>query len=268
MAKAPHLPNAPLTEVIFELRWALEEGEGILPPFRQDPGYTVLTHAFRDSAKRAGFPVVKDLSPGIPPMAYSVGLRFYQSPERAFPIWQIGPGIFAANQSADYEWAKFKKLVLKGVSHLLKTYPKMKTFRLRPLKFELRYIDNFAKELVKTLEFPKFISKVTTWSVEVPKFFVNNKSIGTIRSGRVVYAFPVRNMKNTTVSFDFGSGKKDERSTFRLDTKFVTQGEPIFSSTREDIFLRRLGSWLESAHGFTSPFFASFIRPEILEKFK
>lgn len=268
MAKAPHLPNAPLTEVIFELRWALEEGEGIPPPLRQDPGYTVLTHAFRDSAKRAGFPVVKDLSPGVPPLAYSVGLRFYQSPERAFPIWQIGPGIFAANQSADYEWVKFKKLVLKGVSHLLKTYPKMKTFTLRPLTFELRYIDNFSKDLVRTLEFPKFIKKATTWSVEIPEFFLGKKSIGEISSGRVVYVFPIRNMKNSTLSFDFGSGKKDENPTFRLDTKVVTKGEPIFSTARADVFIRKLGSWLESAHNFTSPFFTSFVRPDVLEKFK
>jgi len=58
---AERLPNAPLAEVVFEIRWALQREETMPPPLRVDPGFGVLADSFTDScstrvdADRAGF---------------------------------------------------------------------------------------------------------------------------------------------------------------------------------------------------------------------
>jgi len=46
--------------------------------------------------------------------------RFYRAEDQNFPILQIGPGIFAANQSSEYDWESFRKLTREGVEILLR----------------------------------------------------------------------------------------------------------------------------------------------------
>src|SRR5690606_34565781 len=103
---APKLANAPLTEVVFELRWdtgQLDEGPGGLS-FPVDPGLAAATDALGVHAKKTGFDRTLDLRPSymVGPQR-AVNRRFFKG-DSAFPILQIGTGVFASNSSADYEW--------------------------------------------------------------------------------------------------------------------------------------------------------------------
>ena len=76
------LPNAPLSEVVFEMHWALE-GAGERPTHLQwDPGYPALADAFTDEAKKAGFGVVRDLHLPTEIVGQSVLKCFYKEKGR------------------------------------------------------------------------------------------------------------------------------------------------------------------------------------------
>jgi hypothetical protein len=54
MPQGFQLPNAPLVEVVFELRWKLK-GEGIPEQLMYDPGYHVMADEFLSQAPRLDF---------------------------------------------------------------------------------------------------------------------------------------------------------------------------------------------------------------------
>lgn len=270
MSKSSRLPNAPLAEVVFEMRWQLERDENQDPAFWVDPGYTVLARLFVDAAKRSGFPHCKVLSAQGPKIAHRVDRRFYVSPSRSFPLWQIGPAIFAANESSEYEWDSFKNHVTEGLANLLTCYPKMKGFPLRPDYLELRYIDIFDKELIGSTDLIEFVNSATELGINIPDFFSDRKLFGNVQSGRFIYDIPVRTIRNTQFIMDFGSGFHDDQKVVRLETKVITHGKAVPSVGRKskNTFFKNMKEWLECAHGLISPYFKAIIKPQIMEKFQ
>ena len=110
-----HLPNAPLTEVVFEMRWALEDrGKGVSTS-SSDPGYPLLVDNFSVAAKKYGLNFELRMDREGIMAAHSIGYRYRKGKEQLFPIWQIGPGIFASNDSTTYEWESYKNLTLEAV---------------------------------------------------------------------------------------------------------------------------------------------------------
>jgi hypothetical protein len=62
-------------------------------------------------------------------LGYAIARRYYLAKDQDFPLMQMGPGIFASNQSSDYVWPSFKKQVLNGTQAVLASYPRMPTLR-------------------------------------------------------------------------------------------------------------------------------------------
>lgn len=269
MAKPSRLPNAPLSEVVFELRWGLPEVAGTPAPFQSDPGYSVLADSFASEAKRAGFAFERVMNPGHV-FARAVDRRYYLSKDQNFPILQIGPGIFAANQSAEYTWVDFKKLVTKGISILISSYPKMKTFALRPNYLELRYIDVFEEELIGTIDFVKFLNEATTIEVALPQFLSDKSRFHDATIGRTVFQFDVKGMKDSVFSLDLASGNRENKKILRLESKIVVQGGAVLKAktSHRDSFVRQLTAWLDQSHSVLSPFFKALVKPTVMEKFQ
>jgi hypothetical protein len=91
------LPNAPLIEVIFEIRWALEERPNLPEVLHNDPGYAVFADHFAGAAKKMGFPHGQSMSQISGPMGHSIAHRFYKGKDIPYPIFLIrsyksGPG--------------------------------------------------------------------------------------------------------------------------------------------------------------------------------
>ena len=84
------LPNAPLIEVVFELRWKLSGPEKAPPPMLSDPGYSVLLDGFSHSIRKAGFKHVQRMADEGMLLGYSIDRRFYRAEGRAFPLVQVG----------------------------------------------------------------------------------------------------------------------------------------------------------------------------------
>ena len=268
MSQTARLPNAPLAEVVFEMRWGLQGAADVPPSFHVDPGFSLLADEFTRAAQKAGFPEMKELHAFHELMAYGIVRRFYKAQDRDFPLWQIGPGIFAVNDSSQYEWDQFKEMVLRGTDVLLSSYPKMRSFALRPIHLELRYIDIFDQELVGTVDLLEFASAATHFDLALPAYFAEAQQFDRPYSGRFALDVPVKRKKGTNFRIDFGSGQRAGQPIVRLESKVLTTGESVPTLGRKDTFIRKLSSWLQNAHNMTSPFFRSIVRPEVMTKFE
>jgi uncharacterized protein (TIGR04255 family) len=264
------LPNAPLAEVVFELRWALQGAENMLPVLYSDPGLIPLIEKFTSRIRRAGFPVLKDMTRPQETGAYGVVRRFYKDGESAFPIVQIGPGIFASNQSSDYEWSLFKKQTLAAMHHVLSSYPSLDGFPLRPTQIELRYIDVFDKSLLGKAALFHFSEHGTSLKFVLPSMLTDPKIFAGDPGGRFVFQGNLKLRKDSIFVVDMATGRNNVRNDdiIRLESKVVSKDGGVPKLRNASQFITEVGKWLEFAHGITSPFFRSFVSPAIMAKFE
>jgi uncharacterized protein (TIGR04255 family) len=260
------LPNAPLAEAVFELRWALEGDENLPQALRSDPGFSALISEFTLLARSAGFRFQRDMVPIHQAGGWGVFRRFYKQDGQEFPLLQIGPGIFAANQSADYDWKSFRKLVQSGLKSVLKAYPRSKLYPLRPAHLELRYVDVFDPGLFAAESFFAFTRAATHMDLIVPEFLTNGKQFGPLNGGRVQLSWPVRGEQDTQFNLDYASALKETKNVIQLSSKVVTIGKGLPKTAAS--LPSFVDNWLEAAHDLLSPFFKQFVRPETLDRFK
>lgn len=266
---AQRLPNAPLTEVIFELRWALQ-GMATAPlPLQNDPGYFVLLEAFKGAIGKDGFIVQRDrpeAAQGIL-LGHSVRTQFLRAEDRPFPMFQLGQGIFASNEATEYEWARFKKHTLKGIERLLASYPKMSDYPLTPVHLELRYIDSFDADLLGHQNILRFLNGDTKISIEVPKDVIGPRC-EELTNGNFFFEFPLSNVENTTFSFQVATGRRKTAPTILVISKVVTRSDKIEIGRGGRLTVQAIGKWMEDAHEVTSPFFRKLMRQRLMTKFK
>lgn len=260
------LPNAPLTEVIFELRWKLKEDPTVPPTFWNDPGYPLLAETFSATAQKHGLSHVKKIGADAQLAAHSIGLRYYRSADQSFPLWQIGPGIFAANESAAYEWRSYKKFALDGVRALLRSYPKIKAFPLTFIQVELRYRDSFDSRYVAHKDILKFINEETSLRIQLPEFLVK-KPLENLANAHLMFEFPISELKDTFFFVRLANAKVNDRDSIMLETKVVTRAEKINMGNTPAQNVKYLDKWLGSAHLLTSPFFKQFVGESLMKRF-
>jgi uncharacterized protein (TIGR04255 family) len=256
------LPNAPLAEVVFEIRWKLQGNV----PFVTDPGLLPLTAAFTARAAKLGFPSFKDMARPEEVVGHSVIRRFYTAPDVTFPILQIGSGVFASNQSSDYVWPSFRSQALKGLKLYLDSYPKMEAYPLEPVHLELRYIDVFDESLLGTLDLVEFASRGTALKIEIPDSLFDKKVFTGPFEGRLLLQKQMKSGMNFVVDFASARRAPDGEKMLRLESKAVMQaGIPKFRGAVT--FMRAVDKWLQEAHDLTSPFFKRFMTSEVMRKF-
>lgn len=126
------LPNAPLVEVIFEIRWDSRSTD-------QLDKYAYLIGDYYNSIKD-NFPVRQQLIQSILPVDSYIGLpahRFWSAKD-TYPLIQLGPGILTVNTLGDnYDWDTFSKDILFCIEKFNHNY-KPENNRINVL---LQYID-------------------------------------------------------------------------------------------------------------------------------
>jgi len=255
------LPKPPLTEVVFEMRWSL----GVQPPLQFDPGYPQLLDTFTSYAKRKRFTEIKDFQPTYSPSHFGISRR-YHKPGTNFPLLQIGPGIFAANDGPDYEWSTFKPMALEGASTVVADYQPVKEFPFRLTHLELRYLDTFDESVIGTADLVTFINEATTAQLSVTPLqeLDPRKPI----QGRLILQRDVNTPAHAVFIVDVASAKRDETPIVRLETKVLTQGEQVLAVKSGKAFEARLSQWLEEAHVLTSATFKNLVSEQVYDKFK
>ena len=178
------LPKAPLAEVVFELRWKLQGPPDSPPVLKADPGLLPLLDNFTNRMKKAGFGFSREMSPPLQTGGYGVARRFYKSSDSPFPIMQVGPGIFATNESSLYEWSAFKAQINVGLGAILDSYPKLGFYKLEPSYVELRYIDVFDGSLLGKATLFDFAERGTSLKFQLPKILTDGKRFVGDADGR------------------------------------------------------------------------------------
>lgn len=139
--------NAPLVEVIAELRWSLIPLSAI-PGGSVDPAFAHGSDAFTKLAKDLGYDKVEHLVPDGIPLEMLGGrptLRFRKQINE-WPLYQIGPGLFTCNIVPPYGgWKNFRETLRDGLTALFKAVPLDSTL-VKPESLELRYIDAFTAD--------------------------------------------------------------------------------------------------------------------------
>lgn len=261
------LPAAPLTEVVFELRWDLSPAP---PPFSLfDPALIPTVHRFTAAMENAGFAHRADLAHPTQTAPFGVVRRFYRNPESPFPLMQIGAGIFATNQSAKYEWASFRRQVLLGVRALLSSRP-ADLAPFEPGYLELRYVDVFTKDIIRDNSFFDFARNGTSLTFSLPDFLKDSRTFWGDGEGRLVYQHALRERRDSFFGFDFASGKNEQTKDYviQLISKVTSTGRGVPKFKSPSAFINDIQRWLEFAHGITSPFFKNFVKPEVMRKFE
>jgi uncharacterized protein (TIGR04255 family) len=263
------LPNAPLTEVVFEMHWGLMDEPGMPPNLLSDPGYPAIVDSFTTFAKKSGFGRLMEMQrPEYGGFANAVSRRFYEEGDEDFPLLQIGPGIFAANHSSGYDWASFRKMAENGACHVVGSYPKFHNFALEIKHLELRYIDVFEEDLSGTSGYLDFVERATNMDLQLPPFLVDRSLLGVEKRMRVQCDADVKGMANTIFAVDLGSARRGDKPVIRLESKVVSKADKVISVGRPASFQKKLGEWLEKAHCVSSPFFKDFIVEDVFSKFK
>jgi uncharacterized protein (TIGR04255 family) len=140
------LPNPPIIEAIFELRWgAPKDNSQNLLIFSENENQFFIGQ-FKSTVADNGFGVVERVNKFAPTLLpHSISFRFRKE-KSSWPCYQIGQGIFTANQAKEnYDWKPFKKSIIDGLELLDKGHPDGIS-NLNPIGVELKYLDAYVHD--------------------------------------------------------------------------------------------------------------------------
>jgi hypothetical protein len=268
--EADVLPKAPLIEVVFELRWMLQQGPDGVPVLQSDPGLLPLLNGFATRATKAGFKVSIEMSHPLQTGPHGVVRRFFRSEAEPFPILQVGPGIFASNEGPEYDWKTFKAQSTKGLGDLLDSYPKLEFFPLKPKSLELRYIDVFSKKVAGGASLLGFLASGTSMTLDLPPMLADRKRFSPDVAGRLILHMDLKERKGSRLVLDLGSALNNltKEENVRLETKVTTEGDGVPQYKTRTKFVNDVVAWLDFAHNIHSPLFKELISTEVLKNFR
>ncbi|MBK8502173.1 MAG: TIGR04255 family protein [Saprospiraceae bacterium] len=246
---AAFLVNAPLKEVLFELRWNLD----YIPSQRifDDPGFDEAAMAFTNSCQQDFKKAIILKPPSIPitALAYQVTHRFFKGAEK-YPLYQLGPGVFTVNDNnKNYKWRDFNKLIGSGTSCLRNSFDRELVIN----RVELRYIDSVDINCLGDTDKFEFLHKHLNISIEPYKFVDGN-----LKGIRVDRTFEVGDQLNLNLSIATGVD---------MDTTEEIAIWHTFVNNRVPLTWDSLNAWIESAHDLCSQTFKKMTSQKLYEYF-
>ncbi len=240
------LPNAPLMEVIFEIKWDITTKNDIVDfQYLHGDLYTNLKSKYSHR---------ENLIPPDVPLEIVKGNPVFRFREKqgSYPLVQIGPGLISVNTIDDkYYWEQFRNESNEVLNVLYEIYPRYSGLDMSPA---LTYID--------FLEYDK--------SKETPLFFINSNLQLSLKDNfmngtdsvmqDVNFTFNYK-VEENIVSLNLRDGKiNNERDGLVLQTKIYGKKEKYNTD--------KLKYWLDSAHELGSNMFKSLTAGKLYESFK
>lgn len=240
------LPNAPLVEVIFELKWDISNKTDIVDfQYLHGDLYSNLKEKYPHRENLVPPEVPFDVFRGIPVFRY-------RENNNTYPLIQIGPGLITVNTiDSKYFWGEFRDEINNVVIILNEIYPKCKDLSFTPI---LTYIDFFEYDKTK-LSSLEFIN--ANFQLNLTENFLNEDEI-------------ILNDLNFTLNYKL---KDDILSLNIRDGKINNNKEGIVLQTKvvgkkEKYTKKELVSWLDNAHELSSKTFKSLTKGDLYETFK
>jgi uncharacterized protein (TIGR04255 family) len=239
-----HYQNAPLVELIAELRWAFggvqsaaNKPQEINVPISvlAAPDTEEFFMRFGAQAAAEGYMRVERLLPsGIPVLPFRPLYRFRKGgSEAGTTLYQLGGGIFSANITPPYHsWTAFRPVVERGVTLLVAARDDSEK-QIPFSQVSLRYINAFRRNLLEERTTWKFIREVLRFDLALPHAVTRFVGEGQEPAGNIQLAVALQSGQR--LGLTIGDGKIGNETAAILDT-------------------------MVSAHGATAPSVASVMR--------
>ena len=175
-----------------------------------------------------------------------------------WPLVQVGPGIFAVNDTHRYAWTDFQQRAKEAVVRLYDAHPSVAEFHIQSLV--LRYIDaveynyedenafTFLRDKMKLgISLPDSLFQNTSVESRPQSFLASNVSVfQTARQG----------------SHQFCDGQKEDKSAILWETTVQSAGDDL--PNMPDGF----PDWFDAAHEITDDWFFKLIEGELERRFE
>lgn len=226
------LANAPLVEIIAELRWepqstALTLQQGGISTFQPH-----LTHIdfsslepvftkFAGLAHNLGFSQMERLLPmGFPIVAFQPIYRFRDFSTTSANLYQIGAGVFTTNALPPYgSWDNFAPNITKGVDALLASRSEQEK-DLPFTSISLRYIDAFGPPLTEGRNIATFLKEVFQLEIILPFAMKNNIVDGGVITPTVQLQIPMAT--GLVMNLVIGEGMANNEVAIIFDTTVIS----------------------------------------------
>ncbi|RBA29026.1 TIGR04255 family protein [Flavobacterium tibetense] len=241
------LPNAPLVEVVFELRWDINSKNDLI-----DFQYL---HGDLYSMIKESFPIRENLiPPDIPFEALrSIPVFRFRKNHNSYPLIQIGPGVISFNTIDEfYIWENFRDEVNSLIDNINKIYPK---FENLSKKTSLIYVDfiKLDNSINNSIDFINNNFNINISSNILPNYVEK-------KLDEVNYTFNYK-IENNSLSLNIANGKlNDDNQGLILQTKV--------NSLVSNLNISDLKKWLNESHDLSSDTFKSIIKKELYDTFK
>lgn len=232
------LPNAPLIEVIFELRWTASD---------QSDHYI---HGDFFPLIKDEFPYREQVNPGIIITGIPFPTHRFRREPQGYPLIQTGPGLLTINTiDSKYDWKAYEALVIDTLSKFQKVYTLKESHNIRCV---LQYIDlikfDFEKgDLVAFLQ--------DNLHVSISQSFYKSKS--SAKNIGLMLSFEDE-LGSLNLSFGRGQNLTGD------------DGIAIHTNLTSDILhpeLKGISNWLSKAHTMTSSLFKEMTKGKLQEFF-
>jgi uncharacterized protein (TIGR04255 family) len=220
--------NAPLIEMIAELRWgeapAIQQNLPFVMP-SMGPDFEQFFMRFGGEVYQHGFQRTERLVPaGFPVFPYQPVFRYRRdaSGETAL-LFQVGSGVFTANATPPYRsWKTVQSSVRIGVESMLKVRRPAEINR--PFNvLSLRYINAFGPELTGGRDIATFARDVLGFDLKIPDAIIHRVLPGSLISSQIQFNTPLAD--GTSLSFLLGEGAINGEGKILLDMT-VTDTRP------------------------------------------
>jgi len=229
--------NAPLVEIIAELRWAqphalLQAGQtgAVAVPMSIIGSNSKMEEFFMrfgGAVYQLGFESAERLVPPAFPIPPGQPVyRYKPVPHRSLmssALLQVGPGIFSANAIPPYKsWTEFEPVVARGTQALLETRDpaeKASTFT----GASLRYIDAFGPTFLGGMSPGEFIHQVLGFSAAPPASVTAQMPEGNSARAQLQFVIPIR--ENMTMRLAVGEGMFNNEAAAIMDTSVSADRE-------------------------------------------
>ena len=239
------LPNAPLIEVIFEIKWDIINNNDIVD-FQYFHGdlYSKLkkTYPFRQNLVPPEVPY--DVVKGLPVF------RFRKSKDE-YPLIQVGPGLLTINTiDSVYFWNDLKKEIKRILNIFSEVYPNSHELKLTPI---LTYLD-FFKINFEEQSVTEFVSQNINLNIE--QNFIDTKKT-SVEDINLTFNYKI---EYGTLSLNLRNGNiNDSKKGVVLQTKVL--------GTKAKYSESELITWLNNTHVFSSNVFKNITKGKLYDSF-
>lgn len=258
---SPTLQNAPLVELIAEIRWrgALELTHPFADVGENGPAIVVdgkeleeFYMRFGASAHAMEFTQSERLVPvDAPAFMHQAVFRFKKASDEAC-LYQVGPGVFSTNAVPPYQsWDEFAPVIRRGVEALLAA--RLPREADQPfMEVSLRYIDLFGSELMEGRSPGEFMRDVLGLRLAIPDALKEHCSNESDIKPFLQLQIPLKDA--LIMSLNVGEGMAVNRSGVIMDTSVTTTVE---TSASIDAVMQAM----DNAHLILDTSFRKLIEP-------